>query len=129
MLKTVLVKSVFVARDETFCHVVCPKFKQNIGRLTREPVMGDSLSRRDRVQIDSGRDPFRDAFLALKRTVQRANPFVPPAQAQPVACPKCHWNCVRRSRRRTGLDALLALVFLRPFRCRSCRRRYYRLSF
>jgi hypothetical protein len=51
----------------------------------------------------------------------------PPARYE-VVCSKCQWNCARRSRRRTGSDLLLALFFLRPFRCRSCRRRYYRLS-
>jgi hypothetical protein len=50
------------------------------------------------------------------------------ATERQFACPKCHWKCVRRSRRRTRLDLLLALFLLHPFRCRSCRRRYYRLS-
>ena len=46
-----------------------------------------------------------------------------------VVCSKCHWRCLLPSRRRTSLDFLLALFFQRPYRCRSCRRRYYRLSF
>ena len=50
-----------------------------------------------------------------------------PADDPDVVCPKCNWTCARRSRRRNGLDWLLALFLLRPFRCRSCQRRYYRL--
>jgi hypothetical protein len=46
-----------------------------------------------------------------------------------VVCPKCRWNCGARSRRRNGLDLFLALFALRAFRCRSCHRRFYRLSF
>lgn len=46
-----------------------------------------------------------------------------------VVCSKCRWNCARRSRRRTSLDLLLTLFFLAPYRCRSCRKRYYRLAF
>jgi hypothetical protein len=53
---------------------------------------------------------------------------VAPRVVQHFACPKCHWKCARRSSRKTRLDLLLALFFLRPFRCRSCRLRYYRLS-
>jgi hypothetical protein len=51
------------------------------------------------------------------------------AMERPLACRKCHWPCVRPAKRRTGLDLFMALFFMRPFRCRSCRRRYYRLSF
>jgi len=40
-------------------------------------------------------------------------------------CPKCHWTTVRLSARRTVFDALAQFVFLHPFRCRSCRRRFY----
>jgi hypothetical protein len=46
-----------------------------------------------------------------------------------LVCSKCQWKCLLPSRRRTSLDFLLALFLLRPYRCRSCHRRYYRLSF
>jgi hypothetical protein len=45
-----------------------------------------------------------------------------------VACPKCHWNCAYPTLERAGLDLLVKLLFLRPFRCRSCHKRHYRLS-
>jgi hypothetical protein len=54
---------------------------------------------------------------------------VAPAAHAEVVCSKCQWKCLLPSRRRTGLDFFLALFLLRPYRCRSCHRRYYRLSF
>jgi hypothetical protein len=51
-----------------------------------------------------------------------------PEDDPPVVCSKCLWMCALPSRCRTGLDRLLAFFLLRPFRCRSCHRRYYRLS-
>src|ERR1700728_4403305 len=47
----------------------------------------------------------------------------------PEVCLKCRWNCAYPSKRRNVLDSFLALFLLRPFRCRSCHRRYYRLLF
>jgi|HubBroStandDraft_5_1064220.scaffolds.fasta_scaffold102326_3 hypothetical protein len=44
-----------------------------------------------------------------------------------IVCPRCHWKCARRSRRRRNLDLVAVLLFLRPYRCRSCRARFYRL--
>jgi hypothetical protein len=44
-----------------------------------------------------------------------------------IVCPRCHWKCARRSRRRRKLDLVAVLLFLRPYRCRSCRARFYRL--
>jgi len=41
-------------------------------------------------------------------------------------CPQCRWGCVRFATRRKRRDYILQLVFLRPFRCRSCRHRFYR---
>jgi CheY-like chemotaxis protein len=46
-----------------------------------------------------------------------------------LSCPKCGWSNVRLSERSGFLDGLAALVFLSPLRCRSCRRRFYRLRF
>jgi hypothetical protein len=66
--------------------------------------------------------PIEDSVLEDPR---RVTPETDPK----VTCSKCLWNCAYRSRRQTGLDLFLALFFLRPFRCRSCRKRYYRLSF
>ncbi len=41
-------------------------------------------------------------------------------------CPNCHSLDVHRSRRRGFVERfLLALVFKRPFRCDSCKTRYY----
>ena len=41
-------------------------------------------------------------------------------------CPQCHSLEVHRSRRRGFVERfLLAFVFKRPFRCDSCKTRYY----
>ena len=41
-------------------------------------------------------------------------------------CPKCHSLDVHRSRRRGFLERfLLAIIFRRPFRCDSCKARYF----
>ena len=53
----------------------------------------------------------------------------PTAQAQPeVVCSKCGWKCAVPVMRRRGLDAVLAVLFLHPLRCRSCHRKQYRFS-
>jgi predicted RNA-binding Zn-ribbon protein involved in translation (DUF1610 family) len=44
-------------------------------------------------------------------------------------CPYCgEPNDIRRARRH-GLDWLLAVFFLVPYRCRDCRERFYRFRF
>jgi hypothetical protein len=53
--------------------------------------------------------------------------FFPRAHYRKVVCPRCRWNCAVPSRHRSGLDLLLALFFLRAFRCRSCHKRHRRL--
>lgn len=35
-------------------------------------------------------------------------------------CPKCGWNDVRVSYTRTPVDAVLGLISVRRFKCRSC---------
>ncbi|HLH39740.1 MAG TPA: hypothetical protein VKX39_11385 [Bryobacteraceae bacterium] len=48
--------------------------------------------------------------------------------ASKPACPKCGSTDIRRSRGE-GLIALLARIFSRwPYRCRSCRVKFYRYS-
>lgn len=42
------------------------------------------------------------------------------------SCPNCGWAEARRSPRRGALDILLRVLFLAPYRCRSCRVRFYR---
>jgi len=43
-----------------------------------------------------------------------------------MICPACHGSACFRSRTRTILDRLLRyLLFLRPWRCRSCDQRFY----
>jgi hypothetical protein len=90
-------------------------------------MMGDSLRRQPGTRASLARIPFKDAFIALKKTVHRIDRFIVPSVEQ-IACPKCHWKCAHRSRRRRGLDSVLALFWLHPYRCRSCHRRYYRRS-
>jgi hypothetical protein len=91
-------------------------------------MMGNSLPRQEPIRTSFGWTHFRDTLGALKRTARRMNRFVVTSADEQIACPKCHWNCAVRSRRKKGLDSLLGFFRLRPFRCRSCRRRYYRLS-
>jgi hypothetical protein len=52
-----------------------------------------------------------------------------PAEHPQLVCTKCQWSCARPSRRRNGIDFLVAFFLLLPFRCRSCHRRFYRFSF
>jgi len=63
-----------------------------------------------------------DCLVARPRSVK-------PSAYPEVVCPKCNWTCAHRARRRNALDLLSALFLLRPFRCRSCHRRFYRLPF
>jgi transposase-like protein len=46
---------------------------------------------------------------------------------QPPRCPVCQATESRRSRNR-GLDRLPALIGLQPWRCRTCTRRFWRMS-
>lgn len=41
-------------------------------------------------------------------------------------CPVCGWTDVRRSMPKGILDALVRIVGLIPYRCRSCNQRFYR---
>jgi len=41
------------------------------------------------------------------------------------ACPKCGWHNVRASRKRGLGDRLMGLAFLKPYRCKGCRVRFY----
>jgi len=43
-------------------------------------------------------------------------------------CPRCRWDTVRLARRRTHFDWIFRFVGLQPFRCRSCRHRFYRFQ-
>jgi transposase-like protein len=52
-----------------------------------------------------------------------------PAQVRPFPrCPNCGWQDVRFSYTRNALDALLGMISVQRFKCRSCgsyfRRRY-----
>jgi hypothetical protein len=43
-----------------------------------------------------------------------------------VRCPKCESRDVRPSSHRGIGDALMAMLFLTPFRCRACDKRFFR---
>jgi hypothetical protein len=45
-----------------------------------------------------------------------------------LTCPRCGWENVRPSIRNGVADHLAAALLLRPYRCRSCRDRFYRYS-
>ena len=48
----------------------------------------------------------------------------------PTNCPDCQSRRIHRSRRRGILESsLLAMLFIRPFRCLSCDHRFFRWSF
>jgi hypothetical protein len=48
----------------------------------------------------------------------------------PTNCPECQSHRIRRSRRRGVLESrILAALFIRPFRCLACDRRFFRWSF
>jgi hypothetical protein len=85
---------------------------------------------------DRGRTPGNLSWATSGGTVpmvsqlaRRVSSFLKPDFERDVVCRKCHWRCSRRSRLKIGVDLVLAVLFLRPFRCRSCRRRFYRFAF
>jgi|HubBroStandDraft_4_1064222.scaffolds.fasta_scaffold3291325_1 uncharacterized protein with PIN domain len=41
-------------------------------------------------------------------------------------CPRCKSYDMRRSMRRNFIDVVLELIDLAPYRCRSCRRLFYK---
>ncbi|MBI1786813.1 MAG: hypothetical protein HYR60_04570 [Acidobacteria bacterium] len=43
-------------------------------------------------------------------------------------CPHCGEHKARASMRRGFLDLLLRLISIHPYRCRGCRRRFYRFG-
>jgi len=43
-----------------------------------------------------------------------------------LRCPECGWTDLRRSMPKGFLDALMRIVRLVPYRCRSCGLRFYR---
>jgi len=47
-----------------------------------------------------------------------------------IRCPRCKGEGIRRSKRRGFVErGPLTLVFLRPFRCKLCERRFFRWPF
>jgi hypothetical protein len=91
-------------------------------------MTSDSALGRDRTAANLVRNQIRDTAAAPKSAARRVDLLLARPLEQEVVCRKCHWKCSRRSRRKSVLDIFLALFLLRPFRCRSCRRRYYRLA-
>jgi len=46
------------------------------------------------------------------------------------SCPRCHSERIHQSRRKGIIErGLLTMLWLRPFRCERCNRRFFRLSF
>ena len=43
-----------------------------------------------------------------------------------IQCPRCLSKDIRRSRRGGVVDIILSHLFLDPFRCRNCRKRFFR---
>jgi hypothetical protein len=90
--------------------------------------MSDSLLERSRASRGFDLERTSPAVGKAKQALHALRSMTWSFERQRV-CPRCHWKCVRRAKRRKPLDLFLALLFMRPFRCRSCRRRYYSLSF
>ena len=47
----------------------------------------------------------------------------------PVNCPQCTSQRIHQSRRRGIMERILAMMFVRPFRCERCDLRFFRWSF
>lgn len=45
------------------------------------------------------------------------------------SCPNCGWSNTRPSFRAGILDLILAALLLKPFRCKSCNRRFFRFKY
>jgi hypothetical protein len=46
-----------------------------------------------------------------------------------VNCPQCTSARIHQSRRKGIVERVLAMMFIRPFRCERCDLRFFRLSF
>jgi hypothetical protein len=46
-----------------------------------------------------------------------------------VNCPQCTSRRIHQSRRRGIMERILAMMFVRPFRCERCDLRFFRWSF
>ena len=47
-----------------------------------------------------------------------------------ISCPQCRSGRIHKSRRKGILErAILAMIFVRPFRCERCDYRFFRWSF
>jgi C4-type Zn-finger protein len=47
-----------------------------------------------------------------------------------LSCPLCHSKRIHRSKRKGLIErVILAMVFIRPFRCERCDYRFFRRSF
>ena len=44
-------------------------------------------------------------------------------------CPQCTSQRIHQSRRRGIIERILAMLFVRPFRCERCDSRFFRWSF
>jgi len=72
-----------------------------------------------RIGIDASHIPEDDERGAAPETASAPESGMP-------RCPKCGWQNVRHSQRRSPLDFALSVFSLSPFRCRSCNNRFYR---
>jgi hypothetical protein len=47
-----------------------------------------------------------------------------------MSCPQCHSERIHQSRRKGSIERrILAMIFVRAFRCERCDLRFFRLSF
>jgi hypothetical protein len=84
--------------------------------------LGRALFTPERLLFPANRS-FRSAVLARCKCRQNEGCFMA------IRCPHCHSRRVHRSRFKGTLEAiLLAVVFLRPFRCEECDLRFFRWS-
>jgi len=59
---------------------------------------------------------------------QRLNKGMKKIFTESLMCPRCRSTVVRRSQRR-GIERLLSVIALYPFRCEDCRTRFKRIAF
>ena len=69
---------------------------------------------------------FRRPQLTRRRIVRKRPRYVSSAPESQRICPKCRLDAVGFAMRRTHLDWVRRFAGLQPFRCRSCRHRFYR---
>ena len=81
------------------------------------PLMGTA----EGSPADPKKDPRQPGLDA-----NEPEPSADPAEDERQTCPQCGSQDIRRSSSEGTIPALLRLIGRYPFRCRSCRKRFFR---